>query len=453
MSESLSLRELLRDRTVGLLLSVELLTTLGFGATATALGWQAYSRVHEPIVLGLLGLAEFIPAALLAIPAGHVADRNDRRRVAALGLAVVTLTCAGLAVDAAAGDTKVWPLYAFAFLSGVGNAYAGPAITPLLAAGVSQRSFARAVAVLISVMQVAMIAGPAVAGLLQIISSPAPYIFAGLCAAAAAVMVSIVPAAIGRAHVGEHKATFSDALAGARFIFATPALLGAISLDLVAVLFGGATALLPIFSPDGAARRRARQRPAAGGPGNRRGRGRHGALGPAAEAARRPHPADRGRGVWRVHRGVRAIDELRAVDGGARRFGRRRHGRVSIRATLCRCSPPPRCGAGWARSSACSSAPPTSSARSSRASPPRSSVRCPRCCSAGSPRSRWQASGRGFPALRASTGSRNRADRTRASALAGQAVAVRGRARAFRPPGIAPPHPRPAQHRGPHAHA
>jgi len=248
VSESLSLRELLRDRTVGLLLSVELLTTLGFGATATALGWQAYSRVHEPIVLGLLGLAEFIPAALLAIPAGHVADRNDRRRVAALGLAVVTLTCAGLAVDAAAGDTKVWPLYAFAFLSGVGNAYAGPAITPLLAAGVSQRSFARAVAVLISVMQVAMIAGPAVAGLLQIISSPAPYIFAGLCAAAAAVMVSIVPAAIGRAHVGEHKATFSDALAGARFIFATPALLGAISLDLMAVLFGGATALLPIFS-------------------------------------------------------------------------------------------------------------------------------------------------------------------------------------------------------------
>ncbi len=244
----MSLRELLRDRTVGLLLSVELLTTLGFGATATALGWQAYSRVHEPIVLGLLGLAEFIPAALLAIPAGHVADRYDRRRVAALGLAVVTLTCAGLALDAAAGDTKVWPLYVFAFLSGVGNAYAGPAITPLLAAGVSQRSFARAVAVLISVMQAAMIAGPAVAGLLQVIGSPVPYIFAGMCAAAAVVMVLLVPAAIGRAHVSDHKATFSDALAGARFIFATPALLGAISLDLMAVLFGGATALLPIFS-------------------------------------------------------------------------------------------------------------------------------------------------------------------------------------------------------------
>ena len=248
MSESLSLRELLRDRTVGLLLSVELLMTLGFAAAATALGWQAYSRAHEPLVLGLLGLAEFIPAALLAIPAGHVADRSDRRRVAALGLAVVTFACAALALDAASGDTQVWPLYILAFVMGTGNAFAGPALGPLLAAGVSQQSLARAVAVLTSTMEAAMIAGPAIGGLLQVVGSPAPYIFAGLCAVAAAAMVSLVPAAIGRAHVGGQEATFSDALAGARFIFATPALLGAISLDLMAVLFGGATALLPIFS-------------------------------------------------------------------------------------------------------------------------------------------------------------------------------------------------------------
>lgn len=248
MSDGLSLRELIRDRTVVLLLSVEMFTTLGFAATATALGWQAYSRAHEPIVLGLLGLAEFIPAALLAIPAGHMADRRDRRRVAAMGLLVVTFACVALALDAASGDTEVWPLYILAFVSGVGNAYAGPAVGPLLAAGVSQRSLARAVAVLISVMQAGMIAGPAIAGLLQVVGSPVPYVFAGACAAVAVVMVSLVPAAIGRAHVVEHKATFSDALGGARFIFATPALLGAISLDLMAVLFGGATALLPIFS-------------------------------------------------------------------------------------------------------------------------------------------------------------------------------------------------------------
>ncbi len=248
MTDSLSLRELLRDRTVALLLSVELLTALGFGATATALGWQGYSRAHDPLVLGLLGLAEFIPAALLALPAGHAADRYDRRRVAALGLVVVALAAALLAVDAGTGDTAVWPLYILAFVSGAGNAYAGPAIGPLLAAGVSQRSLARAVAVLMSVMQAAMIAGPAIAGLLQVIGSPVPYAFAALCAALAVVMVSLVPASIGRAHVVEEEATLSDALEGVRFIFRTPALLGAISLDLMAVLFGGATALLPVFS-------------------------------------------------------------------------------------------------------------------------------------------------------------------------------------------------------------
>jgi Bacterial protein of unknown function (DUF894). len=80
----------MRDRTVGLLVSVELLMSLGFGAPATTLGWQGYSRAHDPLVLGLIGLAEFIPAVVLALPAGHAADSHDRRRVTALGLAVVT---------------------------------------------------------------------------------------------------------------------------------------------------------------------------------------------------------------------------------------------------------------------------------------------------------------------------------------------------------------------------
>src|SRR5205809_69154 len=133
----------MRDRTVGLLVSVELLMSLGFGATATTLGWQGYSRAHDPLVLGLIGLAEFIPA----------------------------------------------------------------------------------VAVLMSAMQAAMIAGPAVAGLLQVVGPPVPYAFAAVCAVLAMVMVMLVPKAIGRAHVAEQEASLSDALAGVRFIFDTPALL------------------------------------------------------------------------------------------------------------------------------------------------------------------------------------------------------------------------------------
>jgi MFS family permease len=248
LSETQPLRSLMRDRTVGLLVSVELLMSLGFGATATTLGWQGYSRAHDPLVLGLIGLAEFIPAVLLALPAGHAADSHDRRRVTALGLAVVTGAAVALAVDAGRGDTAVWPLYVLAFVIGIGNAYSAPAVGPLLAAGVSQEMLARAVAVLMSVMQAAMIAGPAVAGLLQVVGPSVPYAFAAVCAVLAMVMVMLVPKAIGRAHVAEQEASLSDALAGVRFIFDTPALLGAISLDLMAVLFGGATALLPVFS-------------------------------------------------------------------------------------------------------------------------------------------------------------------------------------------------------------
>ena len=144
-------------------------------------------------MLGLIGLAEFIPAVVLALPAGHAADSHDRRRVTALGLAVVTGAAVALAIDAGRGDTAVWPLYVLAFVIGIGNAYSGPAVGPLLAAGVSQAMLARAVAVLTSVMQAAMIAGPAVAGLLQVVGPPVPYAFAAVCAVLAMVMVMLVP--------------------------------------------------------------------------------------------------------------------------------------------------------------------------------------------------------------------------------------------------------------------
>ena len=105
MKPATTTRALLRDRTVAVLVAVELLSSLSMGAMVTALGWQAYQRQHDPLVLGLLGLAEFIPAALLALPAGHVIDRHDRRLVAGAGLAATALVAVVLAIDAAAGDS------------------------------------------------------------------------------------------------------------------------------------------------------------------------------------------------------------------------------------------------------------------------------------------------------------------------------------------------------------
>jgi MFS family permease len=130
-------------RIVTVMVLVEILTSLALGATATAIGWQAYARQQDPLVLGLLGLAEFVPAVLLALPAGHVIDHHDRRLVAGLGLAWGTAIAIVLALDAAAGDTAVWPLYVLAFAWGIGNAFVGPTLGPLLAAGVSAENLSQ----------------------------------------------------------------------------------------------------------------------------------------------------------------------------------------------------------------------------------------------------------------------------------------------------------------------
>ncbi len=242
---------LLRDRVVSKLLAVELFSGLAQGATATALGWQAYGRRHDPLVLGLLGLAEFIPAVALALPAGHAADRRDRRLVGGAGMAGTALVAVLLALDAASGDTQVWPLYALAAAAGVANAFVGPALGPLIAAAVPAGNLARAVAMTLAIWQVAIIAGPATAGGLQLLGNPAPYVFAAAASGVACVIVVLVPRSIGTAHVEEgEEATLAGALDGIRYLFAVPPLLGAISLDLVAVLFGGVTALIPVFSRD-----------------------------------------------------------------------------------------------------------------------------------------------------------------------------------------------------------
>jgi MFS family permease len=238
------------NRIVTIMMLVELFSSLALGAAATALGWQAFSRRHDPLVLGLLGLAEFIPAAVLALPAGHVIDRHDRRVVAGAGLVASTVVALGLALDAAAGDTAVWPLYLLAFAWGIGNAFVGPTLGTLLAAGVAAPDLARSVAVTTSAGQAAIVAGPALGGITQTVGAPAPYLFAAVCAATAAALMALVPARVGVAHVGEREPRLSDVLEGVRLIARTRPLLGAISLDLMAVLFGGATALLPVFARD-----------------------------------------------------------------------------------------------------------------------------------------------------------------------------------------------------------
>jgi hypothetical protein len=237
---------------VFLLLVSELATSLALGVMTVAMGWQGYVRSHDPLVLGLIGLAEFVPALVLAIPAGHVADRYDRRLIVIWGLVATIVVLLGLAGDAASGDRAVWPLYALALAGGAAFAFLSPAFNPLLVAAVPATSLARLMALNAVTWQSANIVGPAFGGLLQAAGDPQPYL-AGAALSAVAIIATLgVPRAVGTAHVEDDqpRATLADALAGVRLILETPALLGAIFLDLVAVLLGGATALLPVFSQD-----------------------------------------------------------------------------------------------------------------------------------------------------------------------------------------------------------
>lgn len=245
-------RELLRNRDVSRLLGAQLLSTLTFGVVAAALGWQAYERTGSPLTLGLIGLAEFLPALIFALPAGQMADRLDRRLVTALGMGIVVLMAIGLTIDAMAGDDSALPLYFLAAGLGAGRSFASAAFSPMLAAAVSAADLPRTMALSSSTWQGALIVGPFLGGLLQAWGNVPPYVFAALLDVVAVALVLTVTRRVGT----EHRAsvtgppTVRDATAGLRLIRATPALLGAISLDLVAVLFGGATALLPIIASD-----------------------------------------------------------------------------------------------------------------------------------------------------------------------------------------------------------
>jgi MFS family permease len=252
LADGSSARELLRHPMVRRLLISELAATMSFGVLTAALGWQAYARTGDPLVLGLIGLFEFIPALILAIPAGQLADRVDRRYVTAAGNLGAFVFTGLLLLDAALWGLEAWPLYLLAAGLGGSRAFAGAAFNPMLAAAVTPRALPRTMALSSSTWQGALIVGPLLGGAFQALGDVPPYAAAMLLEATAGILVLTVTRRIGTDHkvVDAPPVTLRDATAGLRFIIATPALLAAISLDLVAVLFGGATALLPVVAQD-----------------------------------------------------------------------------------------------------------------------------------------------------------------------------------------------------------
>ncbi|MCP8940567.1 MFS transporter [Alsobacter sp. SYSU M60028] len=225
-----------------------LLAGLALQMQNVGIGWFVYDRTNSALALGLTGLAAFAPALGLALVTGHVADQFDRRRIVAVCHAATALAAAGLLWCVWTPDSPIWLVYAFVTLVGASRAFGNPASQALLPNLVPRDGFGAAVSLNASIMQSSIIMGPAVGGLLYAVGPSAVFAAAFACFVVAALLVTMIRAR--QAKTPREKVTLDILLAGLRFIKSRPVVLGAISLDLFAVLLGGATALLPIFARD-----------------------------------------------------------------------------------------------------------------------------------------------------------------------------------------------------------
>ena len=215
---------------------------------AVAVGWQIYDLTGSAFDLGMVGLVQFLPTALLVFVAGHAVDRYERRRVVQICLTVEALTALLLAWGAYAGSLTVLEIFVAMAVLGTAGAFESPATAALLPLVAPPGSLQRATAISSGVGQLATITGPALGGLAYAVSPALPYgLMVAFCLSGVILMGAIrltQPAAVRDA------ATPADLFAGVRFVRDNPAILGTISLDLFAVLLGGATALLPIYARD-----------------------------------------------------------------------------------------------------------------------------------------------------------------------------------------------------------
>lgn len=219
-----------------------------FQMMSVAIGWQIYSITHRAFDLGLIGLVQFVPSLLLAVPAGHLADQFDRRKVVVLCQIVEGLAIAALAVGSLAHVFHEAAILGVVFVVGIARAFEFPTRQALLPGLVSAQVLPRAMAVSASAGQMAMIVGPALGGFIYIAGPGVVYTVAAVLYGVAVICMANIR--YQRPPSKREPPTLKTLFAGFSFIRHRPVVLGAISLDLFAVLLGGATALLPIFARD-----------------------------------------------------------------------------------------------------------------------------------------------------------------------------------------------------------
>ena len=212
-----------------------------------AVGWQVFSATGNPFDLGLVALSQFLPFIVLILPAGHVADRYDRRRIQLVTYTLLAACALALLGVTLAGITDLAPIFAIMAVYGIARAFSQPTGQALLPNLAPIELFPRAVAVNSSLWQIATIAGPAIGGALVLLGVEVAYALAFVLALIGVLLVARLRGG-GRPERSDEPVSWSTLLSGVNFVRSRPIVLGSISLDLFAVLFGGATALLPLYA-------------------------------------------------------------------------------------------------------------------------------------------------------------------------------------------------------------
>ena len=237
----------LQDRAFAFLWTSSLTNGLASQMVAVAIGWQVYAIHRNPLDLGLVGLAEFVPLPILALPAGQIADRVSRRTISAISLVLNLATVGVLLAITVAGVNVLWPFLTVGAIAGVASAVGSPATRALTPEIVPAELLAGAIALRSVASQIGIVAGPALGGVIFAIDPVSVY------AVALALLVVAVGAIVALPYraaplANQPPPDWNSLVAGVRFILRTRMLLGAISLDLFAVLLGDSIALAPVFA-------------------------------------------------------------------------------------------------------------------------------------------------------------------------------------------------------------
>ena len=239
---------LLRRPAVLRFLSARAFSTVAFQVTAVVVGWQVYAITSSTLALGLVGLTQFVPMILLTVVAGHVADRFDRRLVVRLCQLAQGGAAALLAIGSAGGWLSVHAIFAAVALLGAARTFESPTVSALLPGVVPLSLLPPALALSSSAMQTATIVGPALGGLLYVWGPAEAYGIVAMLFLTASLLIGGI--AIVRVPPPREPVSLTSLFSGFAYIRDHKIVLGAISLDLFAVLLGGATALLPVYARD-----------------------------------------------------------------------------------------------------------------------------------------------------------------------------------------------------------